>query len=84
MCKPSPIASEDLSIPTREWWVFVHAPGVGYIGTVTGSTEELARLAALSKYSKEGERGRLAKRLQMRRPETMHIYEDDAFDVRSD
>jgi len=71
-----------MSLPPREWWVFVHAPDVGYIGTVKESTEELARLAALSKYSKKGGRPRLSKRLQMRRPETMHIYEDDDFDVR--
>ena len=71
-----------MSISPREWWVFVHAPEVGYIGTVTESTEELARLAALSKYAKKGVRAKLSKRLQMRRPETMHIYEDDDFDVR--
>lgn len=73
-----------MSKSPREWWVFVHAPDVGYIGTVTESTEELARLAALSKYSKKGERARLTKRQQMRRPETMHIYEDDRFDVKLD
>jgi hypothetical protein len=71
-----------MSIPPREWWVFVHARDVGYIGTVKESTEKLARLAALSKYSKKGERARLSKGRQMRRPEIMHIYEDDDFDVR--
>lgn len=71
-----------MSIPLRAWWVFVHAPGIGYIGAVTESTEELARLAALSKYSRKGRRATLVKRLQMRRPETMHIYEDDVFEVR--
>ncbi|MBS0452614.1 MAG: hypothetical protein JSS14_15030 [Proteobacteria bacterium] len=71
-----------MSTPLREWWVFVHAPDVGYIGTVEESTEEFARLAALSKYAKKGERAERSKRRQMRRPETMHIYEDDEFDVR--
>ena len=73
-----------MNTPPLEWWVFVHAPDVGYIGTVTESTEELARIAALSKYARKGERARLSKRLQMRRPEIMHIFEDDAFDVRLD
>jgi len=71
-----------MSISPREWWIFVHAPDVGYIGTVTESTEELARLAALSKYSRKGRRDRMSQRQQMRRPETMHIYEDDVFDVK--
>lgn len=63
--------------PMCEWWVYVHTPGVGCIGTVSESTEDLARLAALSRYAKEGKR--LANR---RRPETMFIFEDDNFDVR--
>lgn len=66
----------------REWWVFVHAPDVGYIGTVEESTEELARIAALSKYSRQGQRAAMSRRYQMRRPETMHIYEDDDFELR--
>ncbi|MDM0000748.1 hypothetical protein QTI24_19195 [Variovorax sp. J22P240] len=77
-----PNRHQAMSIPPREWWVFVHACDVGYIGTVKESTEELARLAALSKYSRKGERARLSKGRQMRRPEIMHIYEDDDFDVR--
>ncbi|MBS0455095.1 MAG: hypothetical protein JSS14_27680 [Proteobacteria bacterium] len=71
-----------MSTSMVEWWTFVHAPDAGYIGTVKECTEELARLAALSKYSKPGERAVLAKRRQLRRPESMHIYEDDDFEVR--
>jgi len=71
-----------LSTSPHEWWVFVHAPDVGYIGTVIGTSEELARAAARSRYAKAGERAGLAKRLQMRRPETMFIFEDDVFDVK--
>lgn len=33
-----------------EWHVFIHSRNIGYIGTVVEDTEELARLAAISKY----------------------------------
>lgn len=71
-----------MSTPSREWWVYVYADGVGYIGTVMETTEELARVAALSKYSKNGERRKMTKVLQMRRPEIMFIFDDDHFEVR--
>lgn len=61
-----------------EWWVFVHALDVGYIGSVKESTEEFARRAALSKYGKRGNRPKG----QVRRPESMFIFEDDVFDVK--
>ena len=61
----------------REWWVFVHAADVGYIGSVKEATEEFARQAALSKYAKGGTRPKG----QVRRPESMFIFEDDRFDV---
>lgn len=56
-----------------EWRVFVHTNGVGDIGSVTESTETLARLAALSKYGVEFERDN---------PTLDIIYCDDEFDVR--
>ena len=55
----------------NEWNVNVR--GVGTIGTVHESTEELARCAALSKYGEDGDRK------SCRRREA--IYEDDEFSV---
>jgi len=59
--------------PAREWRVFVHTANVGDIGSVMESSEELARCAALSHHSKEGERGS---------SKSLCIFEDDEFDVR--
>lgn len=61
--------------PAKEWHVFVHTRDVGYIGTVMESTEELARCAALSKFSCEGERAGVDRN-------TKAIFDDDDFDVR--
>lgn len=56
-----------------EWDVTV--AGVGFIGTVHESTEELARCAALSKFGEEGER------FNRGRSKRDFIYEDDDFSV---
>ena len=64
---------------TREWRVVVHTAGVGDIGSVVETDEELARCAALSKFGvraeseAEEERGQSTQRL---------IFLDDEFDVR--
>lgn len=57
----------------KEWNVSV--AGVGIIGTVHESTEELARCAALSKYGEEGRRPLTG---ALRLP---YIYENDEFSV---
>ena len=54
------------------WNVIVE--DVGYIGQVYERNEELARLAALSKFSEEGNRSCKTK-------ETKLIFEDDSFSV---
>jgi hypothetical protein len=54
---------------TREWRVVVE--GIGDIGSVVEDSEELARCAALSKYSEDGDRA--SKR--------QAIFEDDEFSV---
>lgn len=56
-----------------EWRVTVS--GVGVLGTVCESSEELARCAALSKYAEEGPRPKGDSA-----PDA-HIYEDDDFNV---
>lgn len=58
-----------------EWTVSV--VGVGAIGTVSETSEELARCAALSKYGEEGERVSAANPGRKRDA----IYEDDDFTV---
>lgn len=50
----------------------VHVKGLGYIGNVTESNEELARAAALSRYGEVGDR---------RGNGTWAIFEDDEFSV---
>lgn len=56
-----------------EWNVNVR--GVGFIGTVHESTEELARCAALSKYGAEGFRD------DYDIADPKYIFEDDEFSV---
>ncbi len=59
----------------NEWNVVVD--GVGYIGTVCETNEELARCAALSKFGEEGERVSAVNPNRKREA----IYEDDEFSV---
>lgn len=66
--------------PAREWRVFVHTRNVGFMGSVTETTEELARCAALSKFGAEGSRP--APEGNTQREEARAIYLDDDFDVR--
>ena len=65
--------------PAKAWSVFVHTEGVDYIGAVAESNEELARCAALSKFSDEGNRSFARMHNRERR---CAIYESDDFDVR--
>jgi len=58
----------------KEW--NVHVERVGYIGTVQEDNEELARCAALYKFSEEGDRP-LTGALPIPR-----IFENDEFGVR--
>ena len=55
----------------KEWNVFVD--GIGHIGTVVETTEELARCSARTKFHMDGERSNGAKKFA--------IYEDDEFSV---
>ena len=58
----------------NEWNVMVS--GVGFIGTVHEKTEDLARCAALSKFSADGCRPPLTGSLPL-----PYIYGDDDFSV---
>lgn len=64
--------------PPKEWHVFVHTEGVGYLGTVIESGEDNARCAALSKYARDGDRP--TDRL-LTNEEHYAIYLDDEYDV---
>jgi len=72
-------------ISMKEW--NVHVEGVGYIGTVQEEDEELARCAALYKFSEEG--GRPNKGVEFYEVgedtylKSMRIYENDEFSVRA-
>lgn len=67
----------------KEW--NVHVDGVGYIGTVQEENEELARCAALYKFSEEGDRPNKGVEFyevdEDTYPKSMRIYEDDEFSV---
>lgn len=65
--------------PLTEWHVYVHmaGPGTGYIGTVMEAGEDNARCAALSRFSREGDRPPVCTH-----QDSQYIYENDDFDVR--